>query len=404
MVDNAPVSAPSAPSSSTPSPAPASAPSASSVPASSGYQDPYADTSPDAIFGDLRKQLGLDTDDSVQIDDPHTMVHEGSEEDLFGLGAEEEATESPTTTEENQLTEDTSAAETVEEPAYEVDYAYEGKVGNEEVKLHIKSREQMDNIIARAVHYGKLADSYKTLRKEIEPLREHSKQLEFMDQQLREKPLEFINNVIEDMPDEQVREWLLQVATEYGKSAQEREVSKKLRQAELTQRQMEMIQKQQEQLERQRIQAAREADKHTVRAWADGILTRSKARIPEQFHDIVNQQLKFALMEGKEQRNKGQDVSVQTLNSIFQRNMAPYMKLISGSAKDNAKAVEKEVGKAVQQKREQSLQRVQSIASKAQPTNQQKTRMQVAAEESDVGGMFDEIIRGVKSGRIRITE
>lgn len=408
MADNvqaAPAAAPSA----APAPsAPAAAPSRASAPVSTpvapshqgGYVDPYEDSSADSIFGDLRQQMGLDADDTQEMDSFTSNVHEGTEEDLLGM----DDSEVEQGTQEESIGE--TADETLEEsaePQFEVDYDYEGKVGNEDVKFKIKSKEQLDNIISRAVHYNKLVDSYKTLKKDHDTYKQSHEQIAHMDKVIEENPLGFAESIIEDLPEEQVKEWLLNLASTYGKPAQEREIDKKLRQAELVQQKLDRIEQERELLNQQRKQAALEADKNTVRSWASGILSKAKSRIPQEYHAIVEQQLQYALKDGAAMRRENKDVSIQTLNTIFQRNMQPYMGIIGGGkSKENEQKVASEVGKAIQGKKEQALQRVQSIASKAQPNAQQKTRMQSASEASDVGGMFDEIIRGVNQGRIRM--
>jgi hypothetical protein len=395
--------------------APVSAPVTSPAPAASAPAAPAATTSAKApsydagnfsahdLFADLRAQTGLDDDAPESMDEFNSNVHEGTEEDLFGLGADgEEGTVEEGTASAVESTEETAPA--VEEPKYEVDYEYEGQVGGENVSLKIKSREQMDNIISRAVHYPKLVESYKSLQKEVNTYKEAHGQLGFMEKQLTENPLKFAENIIEDLPDEQVKEWLINLAGEYGKTAEQREISKKLRAAELVQQQMEAMQRQQEQLQEQRRQAAQEADRHTVKAWADSIMTRATARIPEEYHAIVNQQLRFALKEGADMRRQGKDVSINTLNAIFQQNMQPYVKIIQGNSAGKQQQVTQEVGKAIQAKKEQGLNRMRSIASNAQPTVAgQKTNMQRAIDDSDVSGMFGEIIKGVQSGRVRVS-
>ena len=102
-------------------------------------------------------------------------------------------------------------------------------------------------------------------------------------------------------------------------------------------------------------------------------------------------------------RRQGKDVSINTLNAIFQQNMQPYVKIIQGNSAGKQQQVTQEVGKAIQAKKEQGLNRMRSIASNAQPTSGQKTNMQRAIDDSDVSGMFGEIIKGVQSGRVRVS-
>jgi hypothetical protein len=277
MADNvqaAPAAAPSA------APAPSVSSSPVSAPAPShqgGYVDPYESSSADSIFGDLRQQMGLDSDETPEMDSFNSNVHEGTEEDLMGMDdAEVEQGTSESLTE--------SADETIEEsaePQFEVDYDYEGKVGNEDVKFKIKSKEQLDNIIARAVHYNKLVDSYKSLQKEHATYKASHEQMSAMDKALEDTPFEFAESIIEDLPEDQVKAWLLNLASTYGKPAPEREIDRKLRQAELVQQKLERIEQERELLNQQRRHAALEADKNVVKSWATEFYQRQKLAFPK---------------------------------------------------------------------------------------------------------------------------
>jgi len=83
--------------------------------------------------------------------------------------------------------------------------------------------------------------------------------------------------------------------------------------------------------------------------------------------------------------------------------MKPILALIKESTP--ASQVKNELGKATEGKKQQTMTRIQNAVSSNQTRpGSTKTRMQKAAEGSDVFGMFNEFERSLNNGSIRIRE
>lgn len=392
MPENVVNSTPSTPSTSAP---------ASSTPTNS------SDFSVDSLFSDLERAMGINEDEPQMTNAvDNTDIKAGTEEDLLGLGDEveeasennEETTSEDTDNSSETQTETENAGTKSDFPSYK----FKKEIGGKEYDVQIKSQEQLDNIIAKAIVANEVYAKHQALAEEVETLRQDKATLDAIDERLENDFDGFMDDITEDVPDEKLSQWLVKKADELAMDPQQRAIQKKLKENEVLKQKLAEIQAEQDRLNELRRKSAREADSHTVKSWMDSKKTMLSTKIPEEYHSLVEDQLKYVIMEARDKTRRKEKVTIQTLDSMLTQRMKPILDLVQRAKPQ--KNVNAEVGKAVQQKKQQTLTRIQSAASSRMPNaNPNKTQMQRLVESKDNPiGIFDEILKGMDSGRIRI--
>lgn len=402
MPDNVSPVSNNTPASSAPATPAASAP-VSSGPPTGGY------TSSTDMFADLEQMMGLG-DKEIMPDFTGTKQYKpGTEEDLLNLGAEDAGEQKPaeeTADGEGESVDETVGTETSTQGTDDQNafrpLKVQTEVGGKAYDFDVTSPEQFDAIVQKAIVADQVYQKYQNLMEEATALRNDKAVLDSMDERLEKDPAGFLDDLTEDLPDEVMKEWILRKAEELGQDPQQRSIQRKLRQADLLQEKLDRIQAEKEQLAQARLQAARESDAHTIKAWIDGQKTRLSTKIPEKYNSLVEDQIKSVIMEARDKTRRKETVTIQTLDTMLMQKIKPILDLISTSRPQTN--VNTEVGKAIQDKKKQGLTRIQNAASARVPSGTNtKTRMQTLIERQDNPiGIFDEILRGMDDGRIRI--
>lgn len=387
----------------TSAPAPQTAPAPAPTQTNS-FKQPDGVFTPDDIFSEFSKKLGLDSD--MTQDFSNTKKYEDrSIQDLYDQMGEpqndQNQQENNGETENPDHTNMQGIQSETQQPEPEKDFAYEysGKIGDEEKQIQFKSKEQLDRAITKALVADKIYKQYKEIQAKIPDLEASHAYAQRIDEMIEKEPLTLLDTIMEDIDEEMVKEWLIQKAEHYSRPQKDREIERKLKQAELLERKMAAIEQREKELEQKRIESAREADRHTVQAWGDGLMAKVRTRIPEEYFPMMKDVLQSTLLEGKNRRNNNETVTIKTLDSIFARRAKPIIELISMAKKSGTgKTIQAEVGRAIDSKKQEGLARVQQAASGLQ----QKQAGTKPNRDFNVSEVFDDLIQGVGSGRYRM--
>jgi hypothetical protein len=389
---SAPVSAPV----STSAPAP-------SAPSSSGFQQPEGAHSASEIFRQFEEQVGMSDEKGPDFKDARQWK-DGDVNDLLSFGEEVDPTTGKAPAREDQMPSNEDGTDGLYQDPTElddnsIDYTFEGKLGDKDHKIQFKTREQLDLAIKKAIVSDRLYKDNKTLRTEMESYKQDREYARNMDDYLENRPMELMDMIMEDLPEEHVKDWLLQKAEWYGQDQEIRRQAQVQKENELLRRKLAAIEEGEARLQQQRQQTALEADKYVVQSWGSGTLSKLQSRIPEQYHGIVEKELRSTLLEARHRQQNNENVDIKMLDRIFARNMKPLMDLIG--AKTNQSAVDREVGRAMDAKRQQNLTRVQTAASQAMSRTQQTPNRNKELEENPAK-IFDMMIQGIEQGRFKL--
>lgn len=396
-----------APQTSAPAPQTSSAPApqTSSAPVrSSGIKQPEGVYTPEDIFSEFSRKIGLESDISQDFSNAK-KYEDKSIQDLYdhmGDSGDEPpaATEKPAAQESDPRlpgTLDESEAAADKEFAYE----YTGKIGDEEKQIQFKSREQIDRAITKALVAEKIYKQHKELQARIPDLEASHAYAQRIDEMIEKEPLTLLDTIMEDLDDETVKDWLIAKADHYSRPVKDREIDRKLRQADILQKKLDALEQREAQLEQRRTESAAEADRHTVQSWGDGLMAKVRTRIPEEYFPVMKDILQSSLMEGRQRRDAKEAVTIKTLDSIFARRAKPIIELINAAKKaGSGKTIQAEVGRAIDSKKQEGLNRVQQAAA-SMGQRQQATKPN---KEFSVSEVFDDLISGVGTGRYRMRD
>lgn len=361
---------------------------------------------PDEIFAEFERKIGL-SDDSQMNDFSRAKKYEDkSIEDMYASLENQTQNEQENETQESQDNSeaDTQNSEGIEESQETVEpefkpYTFTGKVGNQDKTIQFNTPEQLNRAIQKAVVAEKVYKDYKALKQNVDTYKEGYEFSQRFDTLVSKEPAKLLNAITEEMGEDALKQWILQKAEYLARPAQEREIERKLAEAEELRQQMEEMKQEREMIKQQRLQSAQEADKHVVKAWGEGLLSKIATRFPEQYHGIFEKELRSTLLEGRHRRSSGETITIKTLDSIFARNVKPIIELIAAKKVDN-KTINREVGKAIQSKKQDGLGRVQQAARSMQASNQTKR----PAGDVDIGQLFDSLISGAERGQVKMRQ
>lgn len=360
--------------------------------------NPDAVNSSHDIFAELDRKMGLSDEPTQDFSQTKKMEERpGTVEDLMGLGGDEEgAPEATSTPDESTSTDESVATEEPAAPA--VNYKFKGKVGDKEYAFDVNSPEHMDRIIRKAIASDAVWKDHQKLRVEAEELRNHKAYLDRFESMLENSPEEVLHTIADEMGEEKLKEWLISKANDLSQPKEHRDLQKRLKQAEMMERKLAAIEAREAQIEEKRIQSARTNEQQSVKTWQDTWRQKLSAKIPEQYVDLVDDQLYNSIREAKERRANNETVTLKTLDQILARKMKPVLALINSTSGNT----DREVGRALDTKKQQNLSRIQQAASSQAPAPKAKTRMQQMIDSGDISGIFDAFGEGVGSGRIKL--
>lgn len=379
----------------------ASTPSVSSsapAPSSGGFSQPEGAMSPSEIFAQFESQLEEQAPDfskARKYDDrtPDEILTSFDDES----NAEGQENVDPTTgVDASQQVEGQSEGIPQDK---EFKYEFEGEIGGKNYKINFKNPDQINNAIKKAIVADQLYKKTQNLETQLTEMGQYKEFSDQMDHYLENDPKGLLDLVIEDLPEDEVKEWLISKAEWYGQDKEVRRQAQIQKENDLLRRKLQAIEAADGKLEEKRRMAAVEADKHVLQSWGTGVMTKMKARVPDSYHGIIERELNNSVLEAKYLQTSGQDVNVKTLDRIFARNMRPILELIQ--EKSNTKTVNSQVAQIMREKKDQNLARVQGAASQAQSRVNQNSKLRNEVEENPTK-MFDLLLKGMEEGRIKM--
>lgn len=380
---------------STPSTSPSSAPISSPSSSSTGFKQPEGAHSSSEIFRQFEQQMGMSDENAPDFKDAKQWK-DGDVNDFLSLDEPD-----PTTgdTPKDAAGVDGQYQEPTDLDPDAFDYTFEGELGGKDHKIQFKTKEQLNTAIKKAIISDRLYKDNKTLRTEMDSYKQDREYARSMDDYLENRPKELMDMIIEDLPEEDVKNWLLEKAEWYGQDQEVRRQSQVQKENDLLRRKLAAIEEGEARLVEQRKQTALEADKYVVQSWGSGTLSKLKTRIPDQYHGMVEKELRSTLLEARHRQQQNENVDIKMLDRIFARNMRPILDLIG--TKTNQRVVDKEVGRVLDEKKQQNLTRVQTAASQAMSRTQQ-TPSRNRELEDNPAKIFDMMIQGIDQGKFRL--
>ena len=373
-------------------------PSAAPAPAAPA---PTSDAlSTDDLFSQYEQSIGLN--DKMPNYSDAKQYKDGTVEDLLDA-AGEDYQEDPTTGEakdEEAAPTDENATDLLDSVKQDDDkpiYEFKGEIGGKERQLSIKTPEQMDRVVKRAMISDEL---YKRNQQKDEIISQYKPQAEAMnrlDELIEKNPMHVAKSIVEDLPEEDLKNWLMEMADWVSRPDHVKQLEKVERRAVEAERIAEMNHKHIEDMQRRRQEAAVEADRHTVQSWSYGIMEKVTARIPEAYHGMMKQQLENTLEIARARQSRGDEITIKWMDQHFRGQAKPLVDLIN--SRSNKEAVNKEVGRVMADKRQNGLQRVQNLATNAQPSNADKRRKIDKELEEDPLKIFDYLDKQISMGR-----
>jgi len=383
-------------------PAPAAAPSMPSTPMASNAPGVMT---PDDIFAEFSRKIGLQEDENMDDLSQARRYEDTSAQDLYDRynSKDKETVEEEEASQTNQMLDGETEENIMDPVETEADdkpfeYKFKGKIGNQDKEFTFKSQEHLNKALTKAFVADKVYERYQSLKSEFDQAQEHIKFSKEFDEMVGKDPTHVLEAIVEDMDEKVLEQWLLTKAEELSRDPKQRTLEKRLKHAEMLEKKFEEMERQREELSQQRVRSAQEADNHVVAAWREGVLARAQSRIPEQHHAIVKDVLQSTLLEGSQRRKNNETVSVKTLDAIFTRRMRPILELIKAREAD-PKTVQREVGRAIENKKQEGLSRVQQATQSLQGRTQ--TRRKSDGDE-DISGMFDDLINQAGRGRLKM--
>lgn len=392
------------PSNVAPTSAPAAAPT--SAPASANTSTPSAPEIPSTsdLFDDYAKSVGLGGEE--MSDFSNTRTYEDKSVEDF-LGEEPKSDEDPTTGSGNEETAPETAA-TPEDPATgeklldSVEdkskplYEFKGKIGEKDRQLTIKTPEQMDKVIKRALVAEDLHKRNQEFQGKIEELSGKAEAMDRFDALVEKDPVKVLNSILEDLPEDQVKEWLVNRAEWIGRPEQEKALDRAERRAQEAERAANFARQEMERISSAKKQAAIEADRNTVSSWKYGIEQKLTTKLPEEYHGIIRSQMQNTLEVARARAARGEQVSIKWIDQHFTQNVKPIVDLIK--SRSNPETVNKKVGEVLAGQKQDNLRKVQTIATNTKPVNQDRNALSKKFEENP-SSIFDHFSDLISQGK-----
>ena len=330
------------------------------------------------------------TDDLFRgFEDKMGLTNKEFDENAFGQDEYNEPSNSETIEEYEQNLQPDKAAE--EDDGLPL-YVFKETVGDREIELNIENKEQLDHYLKRAAIAPEIFKENKQLKTEVATFKERAADADEFDRMVAEEPVEILNAIIEDMNEDQLTEWVKDLSAHLQQSAEQKEYFRKLRQAEYVLRNQERQQQQQQQFEQKRMQAIEQENIKQVQNWRQNEFQKWSNKLPAETHAILSDMIDDQLAYASRLANEGQDVDLITLTN----RLARYANTIAGSQK----SINKKVGQATQAARQQATNKLQASTNRMQAGRQANSAG--VPQYKDTDSMFDDLIRKVGTGEIRV--
>ena len=387
--------------------APAAAPAPAATPAAAPAGLPDVPTTDD-LFSAYEASIGLG--EKIPDYTDAKEVHDATVDDLLDAESDE--------TEEDPLTgEDTEGEEGEEGESSEGDddstdslldgvkeedtgkplYEFKGRIGDKERQLTIKTPEQMDRVVKRALIAEELYAQNQAKDTTIEKLSAQAKAMDRLDDLIEKDPFHVVRSIVEDLPEEQLKNWLVEMADWVSRPESVKQMERVEKRAKEAERLAEINQRKLEELQNKSVEAARNADKNTVKSWSYGIMEKVKTKIPEQYHGLIKQQLENTIEIARARQSRGDEVSIKWMDKHLSSQVKPIVELIN--ARNNKQTVNQEVGKVIANKKQDGLKRIQNLTAQAQPSKTDKRKQLEKELSEDPMKIFDFLDRQISSGR-----
>jgi hypothetical protein len=365
-------------------------------------QGGYTDSQ--SMFADMEKLLGLESEEMPNLTESQSG-RAATEEDFLGLGDEEGDGESTDDTAAESIKEDGSSTENrpANEKGNKTDFTkhkFSQEIDGKQYDFDISTPEQLNTIVSKAIVADKVYSNYQALKKETDVLRKDRESLDNIDNMLEKDPHRLLNIFTEDLDDEVVRQWIMAKAEELNQDPQQRDTQKKLKNYAALQAKMDALTEREAALVEDRRKAAMDADRHTVGSWLDGKRSLLGSKVPEKYMSLIEDQMKYVMMEARDKTRRKEVVTVKTLDAMLNLKIKPILELISQDKP--TRNVDREVGQATQSKKEQNLSRIQSSTSQRQPAANQTGMKRLIADQDNPVGIFEEVLKGMDQGRLKL--
>ena len=365
--------------------APTAAPASTPINTSSGTQ-PIVSTA-DLFKGFEEKLWSNDAQGmAVEHDDPawgqQTMGEEGAE-DIDANSASPEL---------DQLEAQKAEAAAKEEDDGLPLYTFKAEIGDETYEAVIENPEQLDHYLKRAMVAPKIFAENKQLRTEMKQYQEKAGIADEFDRMHKESPFELLNMIVDDLSHDELREWGGELMNHLDKTAEHQEFYKAQREAAQIKKVWAQQQEQQERLNQQRIAQIEEQNANEVRNWKKSEFNKWSAKIPKEHHDVLNDMIEGQLMYAHAKASEGVDVDLAHLTSRLYK----FANTIAGTQK----SIQAKVGKATQDARQQSTQKLQAATSQSRVPMAQNSAG--GPQFKDTNQLFDFLSRKVGTGEIKL--
>ncbi len=348
--------------------------SATSTPVNSSATTSIPTTA--SLFADMEAKMGLT---NKEPDD------EAFGQQIFGQPSDSENIEEF----ENDVAKE--PAETPDEDDGKPLYIYEAKVGDNDVKLIVENKEQLDHYLKRAAVAPEIFKENKQLRTEIGQYKERASDADEFDRMAREDPLTLLDVIAEDLTDDQLTQFVQGLSSKLQQTQEQRAMDQKLRQAELIIRQNEMLTQREQRLQQQQAASIEAENVKQIQNWRASEFNKWADKIPKEHHAVLDDMIESTLLYASKQADAGIDVDLVSLTNRLSR--------FANSIVGTQKSINKKVGQATQAARQQATSKLQASTNQAQVSRNSGASVPQYKGTDD---MFSDLIRKIGSGSVRL--
>ena len=279
-------------------------------------------------------------------------------------------------------------------------YRFEGKVGEKAVSMEIKDKADLDKLLTKAVMAQDLYKEHKKVLASMDTYKEKAELLDQIDKLTEENPIEFMNNLVEDLSEEQEEQfadWLLQQADNLRKSKEQRAYEKEIREARRIRQERESEIKRAQALQERQAQVAAETERKQLSAWANTEFQKYSAKLPAEYKEWIDDQIKYTVAKSRQMMDNGEEVTFEDLSRMLSRQLKPVL------SRTTPNQVRQEIGRATEEKKKQSLTKLQATAGRVVAPTARNNRLQELAQSGNTSGIFDFFEEMVDNGSLKLT-
>ena len=159
----------------------------------------------------------------------------------FDPSAKDEQTNEASTDETQALSEGGEVTDDKAAPAKDEfkNFEFEEEIGGQRVHLNIKTPEQLQNVIRRAVIAQNLYEENAKFKAELPALQEAHEYMQDFDRMIEDDPASFISMILEEMPVADVKQLIMNLADAHSKDDGEIERDRRIKKSEYLERKLE---------------------------------------------------------------------------------------------------------------------------------------------------------------------